>query len=214
MAALVENRTVTVFGKTFQKKTTSSYENVGASIDNKSLAAGRKGSVTTRSSASVATITLTTSPSGYIATNDEVGIGWYDANGVFRIRMNVTVSVSGSVLTTSLGGGEDLPATTTIVYVGYQFTEVISSDTSPILISTAHASSRLGVLIANAADIATPTYANALFLSAEGVAGGGNFLLNTTEITASNSNYVTGNRALIANLSEVATTVNVLPMAA
>lgn len=76
----------------------------------------RDGSLTTMTSTTEGTITLTKSPTGFIATNDTVRVVWVDTSGIRRYRTSV-VSVSGSVLTLSGGSGTDLPSAATAVIV-------------------------------------------------------------------------------------------------
>jgi hypothetical protein len=76
----------------------------------------RLGALTTRTSTTEGTVTLTKSPSGFIATSDTVRIVWCDTGGVRRYRTSV-VTVAGSVLTLSGGSGTDLPAAATALWV-------------------------------------------------------------------------------------------------
>lgn len=210
---LLESRKVRVQRKQFSFRRSASYENLGAWLDNRTLPAGRIARLSSRVSDSVGTLLIQSSQTvaGYLISGDKVCLGWYntagggeDTDGPFQVRTNVNVVVSGfnATLTLSLGGGAVLPVVNTYISVGFQYTEVISSNRNPILVSCNTENSQVAHMIGLAADIATPTYANALIGGIDR-AQEQNDTIYINDADFNNANYVTGDRAYVANVSGI-----------
>lgn len=212
MADLIDKIAIQARRNDYLKKSTTAYENVGALVDEKSLAAGFVGTLVTRHNDTEGLVdfggTDVTSLNSHHA-----GLGWVDTNGVFRCRMHIELTQDDvDAFEFTAGTGTVLPLAGTQISLNREYEEKISHDSSlkPLLAKTETPGSAVGLLMGSLAAIGLGTYTATIVLPLEWEK---DLILASTGFTALNSSYVGADRAYVANLSipPVPTKVTVIP---
>lgn len=212
MADFIDKIDIQARRNEYLKTQTTSYENIGSLVDEKSLNVGYLGTLTTRDDNTSGVITLATNDAASLGGH-LCGIGWRDSNGVFRIRMNVTVTVvDANEIQIEDGTGTNLPDAATQIVTALQYDEKITHDSSlgPLLAKADAPNSVVGLLIGSVAAIGANTYTATIVSPLE---WGKDLILVSTGFTVLNSSYVGADRAYVANLSipPIPTKVSVIP---
>lgn len=211
---IVKTKQSQLAGKTFINQVTVSNSLIGAQVDQLTIREGVAATVTGRTdnATGVLTVSVAGSLSGYISTGNKIGIGWIDpTTGNLVSRMNVTTSISGDVITCTIGTGDNFPLVGQKVVVGLQMTALVDCNTNPIYAQVSDGTSQLALMLAKATDIATPTYANILRASINGI--NNSLVLNTAaEIASLNASYATADTVYMANVSGATTGTTVKPI--